>query len=73
MSRRRSSCAALFAEGEIDMAEITGFWQSNLREKAILFSRHGYASTYLVFASYQGSVVLIGHCQKVRRQKKHEH
>lgn len=82
MSRRRSSCAALFAEGEIDMAEITGFWQSNLRdllaelgeertseilsafecplnpdvqsflrEKAILFSKHGYASTYLVFAS----------------------
>lgn len=74
------------------MAEITGFWQSNLRdllaelgeertseilsafecplnpdvqsflrEKAILFSRHGYASTYLVFASYQGSVVLIGY------------
>ncbi len=92
MSRRRLSCAALFAEGEIDMAEITGFWQSNLRdllaelgeertseilsafecplnpdvqsflrEKAILFSRHGYASTYLVFASYQGSVVLIGY------------
>ncbi len=92
MSRRRSSCAALFAEGENDMAEITGFWQSNLRdllaelgeertseilsafecplnpdvqsflrEKAILFSRHGYASTYLVFASYQGSVVLIGY------------
>ena len=84
--------AALFAEGENDMAEITGFWQSNLRdllaelgeertseilsafecplnpdvqsflrEKAILFSRHGYASTYLVFASYQGSVVLIGY------------
>lgn len=82
------------------MAEITGFWQSNLRdllaelgeertseilsafecplnpdvqsflrEKAILFSKHGYASTYLVFASYQGSVVLIGYCQKVRRQK----
>jgi hypothetical protein len=82
----------LFAEGENDMAEITGFWQSNLRdllaelgeertseilsafecplnpdvqsflrEKAILFSRHGYASTYLVFASYQGSVVLIGY------------
>lgn len=74
------------------MAEITGFWQSNLRdllaelgeertseilsafecplnpdvqsflrEKAILFSKHGYASTYLVFASYQGSVVLIGY------------
>lgn len=74
------------------MAEITGFWQSNLRdllaelgeertseilsafecplnpdvqsflrEKAILFSRYGYASTYLVFASYQGSVVLIGY------------
>ncbi len=74
------------------MAEITGFWQSNLRdllaelgeertseilsafecplnpdvqsflrEKAILFSRHGYASTYLVFASYQGNVVLIGY------------
>ena len=74
------------------MAEITGFWQSNLRdllaelgeertseilsafecplnpdvqsflrEKSILFSRHGYASTYLVFASYQGSVVLIGY------------
>ena len=74
------------------MAEITGFWQSNLRdllaelgeertseilsafecplnpdvqsflrEKAILFSRHSYASTYLVFASYQGSVVLIGY------------
>lgn len=74
------------------MAEITGFWQSNLRdllaelgeertseilsafecplnpdvqsflrEKAILFSRHGYASTYLVFTSYQGSVVLIGY------------
>jgi len=92
MSRRRLSYAALFAEGEIDMAEITGFWQSNLRdllaelgeertseilsafecplnpdvqsflrEKAILFSRHGYASTYLVFASYQGSVVLIGY------------
>ena len=92
MSRRRSSYAALFAEGEIDMAEITGFWQSNLRdllaelgeertseilsafdcplnpdvqsflrEKAILFSKHGYASTYLVFASYQGSVVLIGY------------
>ena len=91
MSRRHSSCAALFAEGENDMAEITGFWQSNLRdllaelgeertseilsafecplnpdvqsflrEKAILFSKHGYASTYLVFASYQGSVVLIG-------------
>jgi hypothetical protein len=82
----------LFAEGENDMAEITGFWQSNLRdllaelgeertseilsafecplnpdvqsflrEKAILFSKHGYASTYLVFASYQGSVVLIGY------------
>ena len=32
MSRRRSSCAALFAEGENDMAEITGFWQSNLRD-----------------------------------------
>lgn len=92
MLRRRSSCAALFAEGENDMAEITGFWQSNLRdllaelgeertseilsafecplnpdvqsflrEKAILFSKHGYASTYLVFASYQGSVVLIGY------------
>lgn len=92
MSRRRLSCAALFAEGENDMAEITGFWQSNLRdllaelgeertseilsafecplnpdvqsflrEKAILFSKHGYASTYLVFASYQGSVVLIGY------------
>ena len=74
------------------MAEITGFWQSNLRdllaelgeertseilsafecplnpdvqsflrEKAILFSKHGYASTYLVFASYQGNVVLIGY------------
>lgn len=74
------------------MAEITGFWQSNLRdllaelgeertseilsafecplnpdvqsflrEKAILFSKNGYASTYLVFASYQGSVVLIGY------------
>lgn len=74
------------------MAEITGFWQSNLRdllaelgeertseilsafecplnldvqsflrEKAILFSKHGYASTYLVFASYQGSVVLVGY------------
>ena len=74
------------------MAEITGFWQSNLRdllaelgeertseilsafecplnpdvqsflrEKAILFSKHGYASTYLVFASYLGSVVLIGY------------
>ena len=74
------------------MAEITGFWQSNLRdllaelgeertsevlsafecplnpdvqsflrEKAILVSKHGYASTYLVFASYQGSVVLIGY------------
>lgn len=74
------------------MAEITGFWQNNLRdllaelgeertseilsafecplnpdvqsflrEKAILFSRHGYASTYLVFASHQGSVVLIGY------------
>lgn len=74
------------------MAEITGFWQSNLRdllaelgeertseilsafecplnpdvqsflrEKAILFSKHGYASTYLVFASYQGSAVLIGY------------
>ena len=74
------------------MAEITGFWQSNLRdllaelgeertseilsafecplnpdvqsflrEKTILFSKHGYASTYLVFASYQGSVVLIGY------------
>ena len=74
------------------MAEITGFWQSNLRdllaelgeertseilsafecplnpdvqsflrEKAILFSKHGYASTYLVFASYHGSVVLIGY------------
>ena len=74
------------------MAEITGFWQSNLRdllaelgeertseilsafecplnpdvqsflrEKAILFSKHGYASTDLVFASYQGSVVLIGY------------
>ena len=74
------------------MTEITGFWQSNLRdllaelgeertseilsafecplnpdvqsflrEKAILFSKHGYASTYLVFASYQGSVVLIGY------------
>lgn len=74
------------------MAEITDFWQSNLRdllaelgeertseilsafecplnpdvqsflrEKAILFSRHGYASTCLVFASYQGSVVLIGY------------
>ena len=92
MSRRHSSCAALFAEGENDMAEITGFWQSNLRdllaelgeertseilsafecplnpdvqsflrEKAILFSKHGYASTYLVFASYQGCVVLIGY------------
>lgn len=92
MLRRRSSCAALFAVGENDMAEITGFWQSNLRdllaelgeertseilsafecplnpdvqsflrEKAILFSKHGYASTYLVFASYQGSVVLIGY------------
>lgn len=92
MSRRRLSCAALFAEGENDIAEITGFWQSNLRdllaelgeertseilsafecplnpdvqsflrEKAILFSKHGYASTYLVFASYQGSVVLIGY------------
>ncbi len=74
------------------MAEITGFWQSNLRdllaelgeertseilsafecplnpdvqsflrEKAILFSKHGYASTYRVFASYQGNVVLIGY------------
>lgn len=74
------------------MAEITGFWQSNLRdllaelgeertseilsafecplnpdvqrflrEKAILFSKHGYASTYLVFASYQGNVVLVGY------------
>lgn len=82
----------LVCRGRIDMAEITGFWQSNLRdllaelgeertseilsafecplnpdvqsflrEKAILFSRHGYASTYLVFASYQGSVVLIGY------------
>lgn len=74
------------------MAELTGIWQSNLRdmlaelgeartneilssfecplnpdvqtflcEKAILFSKLGYASTYLVFASHQGGVVLIGY------------
>lgn len=74
------------------MAELTGIWQSNLRdmlaelgeertgeilsafecplnpdvqtflrEKAILFSKLGYASTYLVFASYQSRVVLIGY------------
>ena len=66
----RAICDDLLAElGEERTSEILSAFecplnpdvQSFLREKAILFSRHGYASTYLVFASYQGSVVLIGY------------
>jgi len=32
-----------------------------LREKAILFAKQGFASTYLVFMSYQGKTVLVGY------------
>lgn len=32
-----------------------------LSEKAILFAKHGYATTYLVLMSYQGQTVLVGY------------
>ena len=32
-----------------------------LKDKAILFSQQGYATTYLVFMSYQGNPVLVGY------------
>ncbi len=35
--------------------------QSFLREKAILFAEQGYATTYLVFMSHQGKIVLVGY------------
>ncbi len=35
--------------------------ESFLREKAILFATQQYATTYLVFMSYQGKVVLVGY------------
>lgn len=32
-----------------------------LREKAVLFAKHGYATTYLVFMSYRGQAILVGY------------